>query len=309
MHRELLLAEIAVRRGQLDAATSFLEIVDDRSRRLQDVQFRGDFHMLRATLALEEGRTVEAFDDIQRALALADASDDNFYTPQMCMLGVQALADRFERSRMVGGSEVDADDLRAVADSLAAQADATVAPSGSGRTGLPQPRACALTCRAEESRLHASDPSRWDSAARAWEDLSQPYEVAYCRWREAEARLKVRGDRGQAVDNLSIAWRIAVKLGADGLRHRIEQLAVRARIELQTAAPDQPSAAVADLRLTARELEVLGYLATGWSDREIADELFISKKTASVHVSNILRKLGASNRIEAGEIGQRVGLR
>jgi DNA-binding NarL/FixJ family response regulator len=78
---------------------------------------------------------------------------------------------------------------------------------------------------------------------------------------------------------------------------------------MHSTKPDPlPSSAVSKLGLTSREVEVLGYLAAGRSDRQIAEELFISKKTASVHVSNILRKLGASNRIEAGEIGQRVGV-
>jgi len=54
---------------------------------------------------------------------------------------------------------------------------------------------------------------------------------------------------------------------------------------------------------------VLAQLARGRTDRQIADELFISKKTASVHVSNILRKLDAVNRVEAAEIGERAGLR
>ena len=60
-----------------------------------------------------------------------------------------------------------------------------------------------------------------------------------------------------------------------------------------------------DLGLTPREVEVLAQLARGRTDRQIAEELFISKKTASVHVSNLLRKLDAANRIEAAEIGQR----
>ena len=84
-----------------------------------------------------------------------------------------------------------------------------------------------------------------------------------------------------------------------------------ARISLDAEPADliAPSQSVAaDLGLTRREVEVLTQLARGRTDRQIADELFISKKTASVHVSNILRKLDAANRLEAGEIGQRVGL-
>ena len=53
---------------------------------------------------------------------------------------------------------------------------------------------------------------------------------------------------------------------------------------------------------------MLDQLARGRTDRQIADTLFISKKTVSVHVSSILRKLDAGNRIDAGEIGQRAGL-
>jgi DNA-binding NarL/FixJ family response regulator len=91
---------------------------------------------------------------------------------------------------------------------------------------------------------------------------------------------------------------------------KIERLAERARITLSTqdsVAAAQPSVA-ADLGLTAREVEVLGHLAAGRTDAQIADQLFISKKTASVHVSNLLRKLGVANRFEAGELGQHVGL-
>ena len=60
--------------------------------------------------------------------------------------------------------------------------------------------------------------------------------------------------------------------------------------------------------LTARELEVLRLVAIGRSNRDIAAELFISAKTASVHVSNILAKLGVSNRGEAAAAARRFGL-
>ena len=307
LHREMLQAAIALRRGELDEAGRYLVIVDERSRGLDDVQFRGEFHMMRAELALEEDRAVDAFEEIERALALAAATDDTFYAPQMCMLGVQALADRLEAERATGAGD-GAGRMRVVAAGLADRAEATVGVKGSGGAVLPQPRAYALMCRAEESRLRDPDPSLWDRAAAAWEELGQPYLVAYCRWREAEAQLKVRGPRRSAADNLSRAWRIATELGSDSLRRRTEQLARRARIELDTTGPTTGSSAAVRLGLTARETEVLGCLAAGRTDRQIAEELFISKKTASVHVSNILRKLGAANRVEAGEIGQRVGI-
>ena len=60
--------------------------------------------------------------------------------------------------------------------------------------------------------------------------------------------------------------------------------------------------------LTAREREVLGYVAVGWTNRRIGEALFISDKTVSVHVSNLMGKLGATNRAEAALIGDRLGL-
>ena len=59
------------------------------------------------------------------------------------------------------------------------------------------------------------------------------------------------------------------------------------------------------LGLTDRELEVLRLVAAGRSNRDIAADLFISAKTASVHVSNIMAKLGAANRAEATAIAHR----
>lgn len=68
------------------------------------------------------------------------------------------------------------------------------------------------------------------------------------------------------------------------------------RPEPTAASPERPTV----LRnLTHREREVLGYVVAGWSNIEIANELFISDKTVSVHVSNILRKTGTSTRREA----------
>ena len=60
--------------------------------------------------------------------------------------------------------------------------------------------------------------------------------------------------------------------------------------------------------LTPREVEILALVGSGWSNGEIASALYISRKTASVHVSNILGKLGVVDRVEAGALAQRAGL-
>ena len=164
-------------------------------------------------------------------------------------------------------------------------------------------------CVAEQSRLSGSDPSLWAEAVRLWDASGEPYEAAYCRWRQAEALLERRTGRREAADCLHAAWQTSSRIGAIPLRTHIEQLAQRARITLREInLSEPPSTAANDLGLTPREIEILGQLADGLTDGEIAEALFISKKTASVHVSNVLHKLNVTNRVEAGRVGQAHGL-
>ncbi len=74
------------------------------------------------------------------------------------------------------------------------------------------------------------------------------------------------------------------------------------------AAEPGPADELARFGLTEREREVLILLAAGRSNPEIAQALFISPKTASVHVSNILAKLGVSGRVEAAAVAHRLGV-
>jgi DNA-binding CsgD family transcriptional regulator len=135
----------------------------------------------------------------------------------------------------------------------------------------------------------------WDRAAAAWAALGEPYPLAQALLPAAETAL-ASGDRDGAAQRLQEAARLAAGLGARPLGDQIAVLARRARIAL---AGTQDAAAIPDAGLTGRELEVLRLVAAGRSNREIAAELFISPKTASVHVSNILGKLGAATRGEA----------
>jgi len=70
-----------------------------------------------------------------------------------------------------------------------------------------------------------------------------------------------------------------------------------------TARPEQPAE-----RLTGREQEVLALVARGQTNRQIADALKISEKTVSVHVSNLLSKLGMASRTQAALYAARIGL-
>jgi len=145
----------------------------------------------------------------------------------------------------------------------------------------------------------------WDAAARAWDGLGQPCTLACALLRAAEAAMD-RGDRDGAAKRLARAAQLADGLGPGPLRERIESLARRARLGLTSRPVGEQPAGIPGL--TAREAEVLRLVAAGRSNREIAAELFISAKTASVHVSNILAKLNAASRTEAAAIAHRSGI-
>jgi len=113
----------------------------------------------------------------------------------------------------------------------------------------------------------------------------------------------------EAVDAARQAHRAATRLRALPLQRELELLAQRARLDLIGLRPEdagKPPAEAAGLGLTARERQVLRLLARGYTNRQVAAELVISVKTASVHVSHILRKLGVSNRLEAAAVAQRL---
>jgi DNA-binding CsgD family transcriptional regulator/tetratricopeptide (TPR) repeat protein len=156
---------------------------------------------------------------------------------------------------------------------------------------------------AEEARLHGrAEPELWRAAVTAF-GFGHVYEEARSRWRLAEALLGA-DDREAAREELRAAHEVAVRLDAHPLRAAVEALARRGRLSLEGAGRVVDPAAV----FTPRELEVLGLLAQGRTNKQIGGALFISEKTASVHVSNILGKLGASGRTQAVAIAAQRGL-
>jgi ATP/maltotriose-dependent transcriptional regulator MalT len=147
----------------------------------------------------------------------------------------------------------------------------------------------------------------WDAAVSAWEAVGQPYPLARALHQAAEAALAA-GDRDRGAAQLCRAAMLAQDLGAQPLRDSVALLARRARVPLGGSPAAGPPSEPDRLGLTAREFEVLRLVAAGQSNRDIASELFISVKTASVHVSNILGKLGVSSRGEAAATAHRLRL-
>jgi DNA-binding CsgD family transcriptional regulator len=183
----------------------------------------------------------------------------------------------------------------------AATCASTITPNAEGWLALAE---------AEYERVRAvPGPATWSEAAAVWDRLERPPLAAYCRWRQAEALVAIGASRTEASPPLRDAHAVAARIGANPLLHEIELLARRARLDLTvppTPAPDRRQGLQEILGLTAREAEVLDLVARGSTNREIAAALVISAKTASVHVSHILHKLGAPNRLEAASIAHRV---
>jgi DNA-binding NarL/FixJ family response regulator len=162
--------------------------------------------------------------------------------------------------------------------------------------------------RAEVTRAEGSpDPDAWADAARRWEGLRFPAPAVYCRWRQAEAVLAA-GNRAEAVALWQEAHRSAGALGAASLSRAIEDSARRAALPLAGEGRPTPQPDVMPFGLTPRELEVLSLVAAGLTNREIGAALFMSEKTASVHVSRILAKLGVRSRTQAAAVAARAGL-
>jgi tetratricopeptide (TPR) repeat protein/DNA-binding CsgD family transcriptional regulator len=304
---------LALRRGRLDDATTHLESADRYFAGTPAPQGRGIAHLRRAELLLERDRPDDAYGEIEQALTDVAATDDHVIRPEICAVGVRALVERHDAARSRGRT-IDVDKLTRLATTLVEQAqrdlDALTRPGG---VAPPVPYALVAQCEAEATGLAAPDPDRWHNAVAAWTEAGDMWSAAYCGWREAQAALATPNHRADAIAAATSAWKTASGIGAATLVAWIERLAQRARIELPSG--DLPSDAntvhveiAENLGITAREVDVLDQLARGRTDRQIADALFISKKTVSVHVSSILRKLDAGNRIDAGEIGQRAGL-
>jgi DNA-binding NarL/FixJ family response regulator len=114
-----------------------------------------------------------------------------------------------------------------------------------------------------------------------------------------------------AAESAERALGIARELGSEWLAAELEQLSARGRLGIGEAAPATNGAAGADddgFGLTDRERQVLVLLAQGATNRQIGAELYMAEKTASVHVSRILAKLGVSRRTEAAAVAHRHGL-
>ena len=297
--------------GDLDAAQARLQAV----RRLlpgsiPQAQNAGPLLGGLAELALWRGHPDQAKQLVDQAVPQVAANPR--HAAPIYALGVRIEADIAELARARHPRQPAPDDHTAT--TLLDRLDR--AATGRAAAGLPELAAWYATARAEQTRQQGpSDPAAWAAAAAAWEQLGQPYRTAYAGFRHAEALLATGGDRDTAAAVLRRAAEVTGRLGARPLDAEVQALARRARLDLAPPADGAAAAPAAgapmvveQLGLTPREAEVLALVAAGRSNRQIAQALFISPKTAGVHVSNILAKLGVAGRVEAATIAHRLGL-
>jgi DNA-binding CsgD family transcriptional regulator len=294
-------AESMITLGRLDEAQA---LVDETLAR--DVSEMATCHLtlLSAELALERGdhEACEAALATTRELGLALRSAEFTGTAARVAAELAIARGRLDEARaaVAEGLARPDDDGRIVAGLVVAGLAAGGEAQGlldrldelGPAAALPLTRALIATARAEA----APDPDVWRETAEAWEALPCPYRAGWARLREAEALLAA-GDRAAAAVPLRAAADTARSIGALGLLTEAERLAGRTRIDVADGSG-----------LTPREREVLVHLAAGRTNRQIAEALYISPRTAGVHVSNILAKLGATTRGEAAAAGRLAGV-
>jgi ATP/maltotriose-dependent transcriptional regulator MalT len=294
---------VMVGRGRLAEAARLAGEL--RSEWNRDFQIGATMGAVGAELALWQGRPDEGAKLVREALDWAERIGGQWVLVNIRLgaLGASLYAELVERATR---RKDEAARLAAASEgSRLVELARKTAHYGRPRTGSIGPEGLAWVARAEaeESRLRgASDPALWQRAVDAF-DYGAVYEQAICRWRLGEALLGAER-RDEATSVLRLADEVAARLDARPLREALRKLARRGRVALTDGVEPRETLDP----FTPRERSVLRLVALGRTNRQVGDELFISEKTVSVHLSRIMAKLGATRRAEAVAIAYDRGL-
>lgn len=295
------LAWIEALRGELERATAH---VTSAAHLLPKDVFWISLEAPAAELALARGRPEELREmvDIDAGIPHVYPS---FFTP-LLVLAVRAEAELAQRARASRDAPA-AREAVTRAQALLSHVRTLTAPEN-WPLGSP-PRETLLEvdlCELETLRARGDDcADAWATLAARWVELGRPFAAAYARLREAEAALVENLPRARITDPLASARATAARLGARPLLEQIELVSRRARVRTADDEAEVPGEVAG---LTPRELDVLRLVAQGRTNPEIGKALYMSPKTASVHVSRILSKLDVKTRTEAAGVAHRLGL-
>jgi DNA-binding CsgD family transcriptional regulator/tetratricopeptide (TPR) repeat protein len=316
IHLYVTLAHLAARRGDLPAARHHLETASSAAGDLADAQFVIDLHSFGTEIALWDGDPAAALAVARDGFDRLVEMDDAIILGQLAMPAVHAAADLAVRLRAARDQAGADDAVRAARDVIDRYRASTARLTEQDALAVHEIGWRMALCAAELARADGrDDPALWDAVRPALAARPAPFLEAYVLWRKAEA-LAGRTEIGAAAEPLREAHAIALAIGAPLLVAGIAGLGRRLRVDLASAAvatadagdrpaPDVPADPFA---LTGREREVLALVAEGYTNRRIAETLFISESTAGVHVSHILGKLGVESRTEAAAVAVRLGL-
>jgi DNA-binding CsgD family transcriptional regulator/tetratricopeptide (TPR) repeat protein len=304
-----LRARLALLAGNLAALREDLEALRRLSESSLEPQWIEPRTDMEVELAVRDDRLTDARELVRRAAPRIEHSDEATRLLRMAWMAQRVEAEAAGRAHALGEA------YEPVLDGVAAK----LRERAELRPRFDEACAWGGMATAELQRRRTllgdapADASPWLEVAAAFDAIRLPIPATYARFRAAEA-LVTGGDRAGASVPLRAAAAVAAATGAALIAGDIAALARRARIDLRDADDGDGAGAepddspVARLGLTPRELEVLLLVAEGRTNRVIGETLFMSEKTASVHVSRILAKLGVGGRVEAAAVAHRLGL-
>jgi ATP/maltotriose-dependent transcriptional regulator MalT len=306
-------ASLMLGRGDADGARRAVEHSRGFIADSVEPQYIAPAGALMVELELRAGNVEAAREAAEKAIDQIEFCSDD--AARMALISAAATAveaDAADRARDLGDrAELSASQLRA--ELMAARTEAAAEEIGRRRLEC----AYSLTAGAHLARARGDRDAagRAGAAAGAWDELSRPYQAAQMRLREAEGHAAA-GEREAAGAAAATALAGAEEIGSEWLAAEVAGLIARARLPQGSAIANgdarqdgaDPAGNANPFDLTPRERQVLAALAEGATNREIAASLFMAEKTASVHVSRILAKLGVRSRTEAAAVAHRLAL-
>ncbi len=306
LFRLLREAETALGDGDHDLARGLLEQAEPLVARSSEPQWIAGLGVHLGELRRREGDLTGARAAVQNALDRIElCTDDVMRVARVSAVGARIEADIAQRAR----------DLREPKEAREAVARARIHAQrlkGAAQSGGPVEAAWSAVGAAELARARGkNDPALWGAVAERWDELQRPLQAGLSRWWEAEAYVE-RGDRASAGRAVDQALEVAQQLPALWLKAEVLALRDRARLTAgesdEAGASSESGVAEDPFGLTARERQVLALLAEGATNRQIGASLYMAEKTASVHVSRILSKLGVRSRTQAAAVAHRLYL-
>jgi DNA-binding CsgD family transcriptional regulator/tetratricopeptide (TPR) repeat protein len=317
-------ARLAIARGALHDAQRLIELAEAAS-----ISVPGRQAALLTEIQLCQRRWLGVREVAVPAIAeIASGPVFSFVLSWICLPEIRAEAELAAAARARGDTAALSESIALAETGLAAiEAQAT-----NGELHVRIKEALALG-RAEMSRVRGrSDPSLWRVALATAGETGSHYHEAYPQIRLAEALMESglepapgesagtrhrrrRSNRLEAIELLGVAHRTAAGLGAAPLLVEVVTIARRAGVALggdtgpavSSGAPVGSGDDAGRSGLTRREVDVLRLVVQGRTNRQIGQMLFITERTAAIHVQHVLAKLDVANRVEAAALAHRIG--